>query len=114
VLPNALVSRIAISGLITDFPAMTLLRACLLTPRILAPSEMESPGGSRQALNAAPGMPRSFHGHDVFSLSLVVVDQFHIEGVFPFKPENDAPVCPYRHRPETPDQLGLRTETSDL
>ena len=48
----------------------------------------------------------AFRGHDVSSFSLVVVDQFHIEGVFPFKPEHDAPVCPYRHRPETPDPIG--------
>jgi hypothetical protein len=32
---------------------------------------------------------------------LVIVDQFNIESVFSFETENDAPVCPHRHRPET-------------
>jgi len=37
----------------------------------------------------------------MFSFSLVVVDQFNIECVFSLKSENNAPVCPHRHRPET-------------
>ena len=40
----------ATSGLMDDFPTMTLLRACRLTPRILAPSEIDRPNGSRHAL----------------------------------------------------------------
>ena len=49
VLPNALVSRIAISGLMLDLPLTTLLSACRVTPRTLAPAVTDSPKGSRQS-----------------------------------------------------------------
>jgi len=38
----------------------------------------------------------------VFSFALVALDQFNIESVFSLKSENNAPVCPHRHRPEAP------------
>jgi hypothetical protein len=31
----------------------------------------------------------------------VIVNQFNLKSVFSFKTENDPPVCPYCHRPET-------------
>ena len=34
------------------------------------------------------------------SRSLVIVDQFNVESIFPFKTENDAPVGPHSDRPE--------------
>jgi hypothetical protein len=37
----------------------------------------------------------------LFSFALMVVDQFNIESIFSLKSENNAPVCPHRHRPET-------------
>src|SRR5580704_14213277 len=84
-----------------DFPAMTLLRAWRETPRILAPSEIDSPRGSRHALRILrPGCGGFFIGM-VFSPSrLVIIDQFNIKSVFSLETENDAPVCPHRHRPE--------------
>src|SRR5271154_647789 len=42
-LPNALVSQIAISGLMPDLPFTTLLSACRVTPRIFAASVTERP-----------------------------------------------------------------------
>src|SRR5579862_3274465 len=85
-----------------DLPAMTLLRAWRVTPRILAPSEIDSPRGSRHALRMLrPGCGGFFMVMGVFSFSLVVVDQFNVESVFSLKPENNAPVCPDGHRPET-------------
>src|ERR1019366_10814834 len=33
-------------------------------------------------------------------LLLVVIDQFNVEGVSPFKTEHNAPVGAYRHRPQ--------------
>lgn len=39
--------------------------------------------------------------------NLVVVDQFNIKGIVVFKAENDAPICPYRHRPQ-PLQITLK------
>jgi site-specific recombinase XerD len=50
VLPNAFVSRMAISGLMPDLPLMTLLSACRVTPSSFAPSVTDSPDGSRHAL----------------------------------------------------------------
>src|ERR1700722_66731 len=32
----------------------------------------------------------------------VIVNQFNVKGIFPFKTENDAPVGPHRHGPEAP------------
>jgi hypothetical protein len=32
----------------------------------------------------------------------MVVDQLNVENIGPFKPEHDAPISPYRQRPETP------------
>jgi hypothetical protein len=40
-----------------------------------------------------------FHGHGFFA-SLVVVDQFNVKGVVPFKAEDDSPVGPHRHGPK--------------
>jgi hypothetical protein len=37
----------------------------------------------------------------VFSHLLVVVDEFNVKSVSPFKTEYDTPVGPYRHGPET-------------
>jgi hypothetical protein len=37
----------------------------------------------------------------VLQVPLVIADQFNIESIFSLKTENDAPVCPHRHRPET-------------
>src|SRR5436309_4060367 len=92
VLPNALVSRIAISGLMPDLPVMTLLSACRVTPRIFAPSEIDNPKGSRQALRMLrPGCGGFFMGMCGFSFALVVVDQFNVKSIFPVKTENDAP-----------------------
>ncbi len=31
----------------------------------------------------------------------MIVDQFNVERIFSLKTEDDPPVCPYRHRPET-------------
>src|SRR6266702_3522543 len=91
-----------------DLPAMTLLRACRVTPRIFAPSETDRPKGSRHALRILrPGWGGFFMVMCVLSFFvLVVVDQFNIESVFSLKSENDAPVCPHRHRPE-PAKLAL-------
>src|ERR1700688_245824 len=97
VLPNALVSRIAISGLMPDLPVMTLFRACRVTPRIFAPSEIDKPKGSRHA----SCMRRVFHRHSCFSFALVVIDQFNVKSIFPCKTENDAPVGSHGHAPET-------------
>jgi hypothetical protein len=36
-----------------------------------------------------------------FSFSLMVVGQFDIKGVVPFKAEDDSPIGPYRHGPES-------------
>src|SRR6202034_2993124 len=84
-----------------DLPATTLLRACRLTPRILAPSEIDNPRGSRHALRMLrPGCGGFFMVRGVLSFSSVVVDQFNIESVFSLKSENNAPVCPHCHRPE--------------
>jgi hypothetical protein len=49
VLPKALVRRMAISGLIPDLAVITLLSACRVTPRIIAPSEIDNPRGLRHA-----------------------------------------------------------------
>jgi len=107
VLPNALVRRIAIAGLIADFPLMTLSRACRVMPRILAPSEIDNPKGSRQALRILrPGCGGFFTVVRVFSFSLVEIHQFNIKGIFSLKSESNAPVCPHGHRPETA-QLAL-------
>src|ERR1017187_718865 len=90
---------------------MTLLRACRVTPRILAPSEIDNPKGSRHALRMLrPGCGGFFMVMGVFSFSLVVVDQFNIESIFSLKSENDAPVCAYRHRPETAQSAFKRME----
>ena len=37
-----------------------------------------------------------------FPFLLMVVDQFNVKDVIPFKAENDAPVGPHRHGPEAP------------
>ena len=99
VLPNALASRIAISGLIAALPFTTLLRACRVTPRTFAPSVTDSPKWFK-----ASGAGRCvrdggiFHGHGGSSFRrLVVVNQFNIKSVSSFKTENDAPVGPNRH-----------------
>src|SRR5438309_12003645 len=44
----------------------------------------------------ATGMHGFFHRHSGFS-SLVIVDQFNVQGVRSFKTENDAPVGPHRY-----------------
>jgi hypothetical protein len=36
-----------------------------------------------------------------FSSSLMVIDQLDIKGVVPLKAENDSPIGPYRHGPES-------------
>ena len=43
----------------------------------------------------------------VFSSSLVVIDQFNLKCIIPFKAENDAPVSPYRYSPQ-PFQFALK------
>jgi hypothetical protein len=59
---------------------------------------------------AAARMGWIFHGHGYFSFSLVIVDQFNVKGVFPFKTENDAPVGPHRHGPEMPQSAFERMQ----
>src|ERR1019366_3316962 len=77
VLPKALVSRIAISGLMPDLPLTMLLRVCRVTPRIFAPAVTDRPSGSRQALRTMrPGCAGFFMGMSRFLLRfLVVIDQ---------------------------------------
>ena len=43
----------------------------------------------------------AFRGHDVSSFSLVVVDQFHIEGVFSSNRKTMRQFARTGHRPET-------------
>jgi hypothetical protein len=76
VLPKALVSRIAISELTVDFPVITLFSAWRVTPRILAPSAIDNPSGSRQAvLMLRPAWGGLFMGMGIRSFSnLMVVD----------------------------------------
>src|SRR5208337_5302647 len=100
VLPKALASRIAISGLIAALPFTTLLRACRVTPRTFAPSVTDNPKGSRQAVRMLrPGWGGFFMGMVSFlpRLVLVVINQFKVKRIDPLKAENDAPVGPNRH-----------------
>src|ERR1035437_6274089 len=99
VLPNALVSRIAISGLMLDLPLTTLVRVCRVTPRISAPAVTDRPSGSRHALRTmCPGCAGFFIGMS-FSPS-VVIDQFNVKCGGFFKTKHDAPVGPHCHRPK--------------
>src|ERR1035441_4850798 len=105
VLPKALVSRIAISGLMPDLPLTTLVRVCRVTPRTFAPAVTDRPSGSRQSLRTMrPGWTGFFMGM-AFTPS-VVIDQFNVESVRSFKTENNAPIGAYRHRPQ-PFQLAF-------
>jgi len=56
----------------------------------------------------------AFRGHDVSSFSLVVVDQFHIEGVFSSNRKTMRQFARTVTDQKRRTQLGLRTETSDL
>src|SRR5579859_1051075 len=101
VLPKALDSRIAISGLMPDLPFTTLLRACRVTPSTFAPAVTESPRGSRQSWRTTwQGWTGVFMGME-FSSSLMVVNQFNVEGILSVKAEYDAPIGPDGHGPES-------------
>jgi hypothetical protein len=66
-----------------------------VTPRILAPWEIDNPKGSRQALRILrPGCGGFFMLIGVFSL--VVIHQFNIKRVFSLKSKNNAPVRRWR------------------
>ena len=100
---GAFESRIAISGLMPDFPWMTLLSVWRVTPRILAPSVTDSAKGSRQALlTIRPGCAGFFIGMVVAPfIALVVVDQFNVKCIRALKAEDNSPVRPHRNRPKT-------------
>src|SRR5690348_15179874 len=101
VLPKAFDSRIAISGLMPDLPFTTLLSACRVTPSTLAPAVTESPKGSRQSWRTTrPGCTGFFMGME-FSSSLMVVNHFNVKGILSLKAENDAPIGPDGHGPES-------------
>jgi len=90
----------AITGLMPDFPWMTLLSVWRVTPRILAPSVMDNANGSRHALRTIrPGCAGFFIGMVV--AVLVVVNQFNVKRIRAIKTENNAPVRPHRNRPKT-------------
>lgn len=63
VLPNALVSRIAISGLMPDLPLTILLSACRVTPRTFAQQLRTAQRFKAIVPEYATGMHRVFHGH---------------------------------------------------
>src|SRR5580700_7188238 len=99
VLPNALESRIAISGLMPDLPLITLLSACRVTPRTFAPAVTESPRGSRQALRMLrPGCGKFFMG--IGFSPLVIVDQSNIKCVAIFETKDNSPIPAHGHRPK--------------
>src|ERR1017187_10427593 len=80
VLPNALVSRIAISGLIPDLPLTTLLSACRVTPKTFAPAVTDRPKGSRQSCRTMrPGCTGFFIGRVLLSrrANLIRAQFFH-------------------------------------
>src|ERR1700682_1808707 len=111
VLPKAFDSRMAISGLMPDLPFTTLLRAWRVTPSTFAAAVTESPKGSRQSCRTRrPGCTGFFMGIE-FSSSLMVVDQFNIKGVVPFKAENDSPIGSDRHGPESFQAALQRVQT---
>jgi len=69
VLPKALDSLIAISGLMPDLPFTTLLRACRVTPSIFAAAVTESFKGSRQSCRTMRPDAWGFSWDVFFSLS---------------------------------------------
>src|SRR5690348_8198396 len=102
VLPKALESRMAISGLIPDFPVTILFKVCRVTPRTFAPLVTDKPKGSRQSCRTmSPGCGGFFIGMDCRSFSSVVVDEFNVERIGALKAENDSPAGPHSDGPES-------------
>src|ERR1700730_10276891 len=98
--PNALSSRIAISG---EMPRRSLTnsdKALRETPSAFAPSVTLNPRGSRHSCwTIRPGCGGFFIG--MVSFLLVVVDQMHVHGVGSVKAPDHPPVGADGDRPVT-------------
>jgi len=49
---------------------------------------------------------------EVAAIRLVLIDQFHVESIHPFESEDDAPIRPNRHRPESSKLAFERVKTA--
>lgn len=96
--PNAIDSRTAISGLMPARPLSRAESVLRLMPSAAAASVTESSSGSRQSLRMiSPG----WGGYASSWATSVIIHVINIHGIFALKPESNTPVGTYSYRPGT-------------